>query len=59
MIGTFLVAWILTWFNIDNMIVDGINQIFNTDYTVVVYWLIVFALGAIVGILQEIKEIKK
>ena len=29
-----LFGWILTWFNIDTLVVNGINQVFNTDYNV-------------------------
>ncbi len=50
MIFTLIIAWILTWFNIDNLIVDAINQICNTDFTVAVYWLIAFIIGVIVYI---------
>lgn len=37
MIETLIIAWILTWFNLDNILVDAINQICNTDFNVAVY----------------------
>ncbi len=47
MIGTLIIAWILTWFNLDNILVDAINQIFNTEFTVAIYWFIAFIIGVI------------
>ena len=46
MLWTLIVAWILTNFNIDNLIITGINELFNTNFTVAVYWLIAFIIGA-------------
>lgn len=56
MIYTMIIAWILTWFNLDNLIVSGINQIFNTDYTIALYWLLFFVIGVIVSLIAIIKE---
>lgn len=56
MISTIIVAWILTWFNLDETIVSGINQIFNTDYTVAVYWLIFCIVGIIACIISKIRD---
>lgn len=50
MVFTLIIAWILTWFNLDNLIVDAINQIYNTEFTVAIYWLIAFIIGVIVYI---------
>lgn len=50
MISTLIIAWILTWFNLDNILVDAINQICNTEFTVAIYWLIAFIIGVIVYI---------
>lgn len=52
MLATLILAWILTWFNLDNILVDAINQIFNTDFTTAVYWLLFF----IIGIILELKK---
>lgn len=50
MIGTLIIAWILTWFNLDSILIDAINQIFNTEFTIAIYWLIAFIIGVIVHI---------
>lgn len=50
MLWTLIIAWILTWFSLDNLIISGINELFNTNFTVAVYWLIAFIIGAIVYI---------
>ena len=50
MLGTLLLGWILTWFHLDTTIVDGLNQIFHTDFNTAVYWIIFFVLGLIVGL---------
>ena len=55
MLWTLIVAWILTWFSIDDLIISGINEILNTDFTVAVFWLIAFIIGAIVYIVDKIK----
>lgn len=56
MIGTIIAAWILTWFSLDNLIITGINEIFNVDFTIAVYWLIAFIIGIIVRIIRNIKD---
>lgn len=48
MLSTMIVGWILTWFSLDDLIVEGINQIFNTNYTIAVYWLLFFIIGLII-----------
>lgn len=48
MITTMIIGWILTWFNLDNIFIKAINQIFNTNYTTAVYWLLFFIIGIIV-----------
>ncbi len=54
MLWTLIIACILTWFSLDKLIISGINEIFNTDFTVAVYWLIAFIIGAIVYIVDKI-----
>lgn len=56
MIGTMIVAWILTWFSLDDLIITGINEMFNTNFTVAVYWLIAFIIGTIICIVEQIKD---
>ena len=53
MIYTLILAWILTWFDIDNLIISGINELFKTDFTTAIYWLFFFVLGLIQMIFKE------
>ena len=53
MIETMILAWILSWFNLDNILIDTINQILNTNYTTAVYWLLFFAAGLIATIIKR------
>lgn len=55
MIWTLIISWILTWFGIDDLIITGINELFNTDFTVALYWLIAFTISVIIYIVNEIK----
>ena len=55
MIWTLIISWILTWFSIDDLIITGINELLKTDFTVALYWLIAFIIGAIVYIVDKIK----
>ena len=48
MLATLILAWILTWFNLDTILINAINEIFNTDFTTAVYWLLFFIMGLIV-----------
>lgn len=54
MIGTVIIAWILTWFNLDSLLITGINEIFNTDYTVALYWVIALSIGVIKCIINKL-----
>ena len=56
MIGTMIVAWILTWFDLDSLLIAGINEIFNTDFSIAIYWVIALIIGAITWIIREIKD---
>ena len=53
MIGTLFVGWILTLFNLDIILIDAINQIFNTDFNTSIYWLVFFIIGMVVRILER------
>lgn len=50
MVCGLLVAWILSWFNVDDVLIQGINEIFNTNFSVAVYYLIFAILGALSNI---------
>lgn len=53
MLDALIVAWILTWFNLDVTLIDAINQIFNTDFNTDVYWLAFFIIGLISSIINK------
>lgn len=53
MIGTMILAWILTWFKLDEILVTAINQILNTNYTTAIYWLLFFIVGLIVMLIKK------
>jgi hypothetical protein len=53
MIEIMMLAWILSWFNLDDILIDAINQILNTNYTTAVYWLLFFAAGLIATIIKR------
>jgi len=52
MIEVFLLGWVLTWFGIDDLVVEGINQLCNVNYSIAIYWFIIF----IVAIIMQLKE---
>lgn len=52
-IDAMILAWILSWFNLDNILIDAINQILNTNYTTAVYWLLFFAAGLIATLIKR------
>lgn len=56
MLETFIISWILTWFNLDNLITTGINEIFNTNFTIAIYWVITFVIAVIITIIAVIKD---
>lgn len=53
MLETIIIGCILTWFNLDNLFVQAINQIFNTEYTTAIYWLLFLIIGLIVKIVKK------
>lgn len=54
MIKMMILAWILSLFNLDNILIDAINQILNTNYTTAVYWLLFFVVGLIATIIKRL-----
>lgn len=46
-INALLIAWFLTLFDVDRVVVTSINEIFETSYSTNIYWLIAFIIGAI------------
>ena len=54
MIIALILAWILTLFKLDKLFVSAINQIFNTDYTTAIYWLLFLVIGILIHIKNEL-----
>lgn len=54
-IDSMILAWILSLFNLDNILIDAINQILNTNYTTAVYWLLFFVVGLIATFIKKYK----
>lgn len=52
MLATLILAWILTWFDLDTILINAMNEILNTDFTTAVYWLLFF----IIGLTVKLKE---
>lgn len=44
---TLLLAFILSGFGLDQTLIEGVNELFHTDFTVSVYWLAFFLVGVI------------
>lgn len=53
MLETMILGWVLTLFNLDNLFVQAINQIFNAEYTTAIYWLLFLIIGLIVKIVKK------
>ena len=53
MISTLITAWILTLFDLDEIIIDAINQLFNTSFNTNVYWLAFLIIGLIGNIIDK------
>ncbi len=52
-IDSMILAWILSLFNLDNILIDAINQILNANYTTAVYWLLFFVVGLIATLIKK------
>lgn len=53
--STLVFAWFLTWFDLDTILISGLNEILGTDFSTNVYWLIAFII-AIVGTIITYKK---
>lgn len=52
-IGTLILAWVLTWFNLDTILVSAVNEVLGTTYSTSVYWLVAVVI-AVIGTLIEL-----
>lgn len=55
MLETLILGWILTWFKLDTIFVEAINQVFNTTFNTAIYWFIFITIGFTVKIIKLIK----
>lgn len=55
-ISALLLAWFLSLFNLDEILIQGINEVLNTSFNTSVYWLAFFLVGAIIEIVQAVKR---
>lgn len=49
-IGGLIIAWILSWFGIDNIIIRGVNELFDIEISTAGY----YVLFAIVGLITRL-----
>ena len=56
MIAVLILGWFLTLFHIDTLLASGLNEVFKTEFTTNVYWLIVIALAIIVFIINTTRR---
>lgn len=54
-IAFLLLAWIMTLFEMDVVITEGINELFNKDVTRNTYWLMMLIIGVVLEIVHNIK----
>jgi len=47
-IGGLIIAWILTWFGVDNIIISGIAELFKFQIGLAGYY-VLFALAGFIG----------
>ena len=52
-----IIAWLLTCFNMDEILIAGTNEILGTDFSTNVYWLIAFIIGVIMTIIELILRV--
>jgi NhaP-type Na+/H+ or K+/H+ antiporter len=49
LIGGLLVGWILSWFGVDTLIINGLKQLINPNITHTAYYCIFALIGALGG----------
>lgn len=50
--GVLIVAFILNCFGMDVILISALNEVLSTHYSNNVFWLIVFILAIVVGIIE-------
>ena len=56
MLEILILGWILTWFKLDTIFAEAINQIFNTNFNTTIFWFIFIAIGFMKIIIRTIKS---
>ncbi len=51
-VGGLVLAWILTWFRVDNIIINGVNELFGLEITRSGYYVMFALIGLIVNLLR-------
>ena len=51
-IGILIFAFVLSCFEMDTVLMAGLNEILNSHYSTNVYWLIVFVIATIAGLIE-------
>ena len=46
-VSSLIIAWILTYFGLDTILISAINEVAGKDYSTNVYWLIAAIIGVI------------
>ena len=53
---TLLVAFFLSGFGFDQILIEGVNELLHTNFTISVYWLVFFLVGVILQIIKAIRN---
>ncbi|MBE3101007.1 MAG: hypothetical protein IMZ47_01905 [Firmicutes bacterium] len=54
-IGGLFLAWVLTWFNVDRIIIDGINELFALSISTAGYYVLFAIIGFISNVVSDRK----
>lgn len=53
MLGVLILGWFLTLFNVDTLLVSGLNELLGTSFSTNIYWLIIIVIALIVYIVRK------
>lgn len=51
-VGTLIFAWFLTLFELDEILIKAVNELFGKNYSTAVYWFGAFVIGVILSIIE-------
>ncbi len=54
LIGSLLLAWILSWFNFENHFINAFKELFNIDISISSYYIVFGAVGLLIGLIFKI-----